>query len=344
MARCRRFLAAQASDLPLGPEGDVPHPMQAGFRCANCCSHWQSSNKRSCGRATFLMESGDRITQHPPENPRSSQHRRTAVHPVHPGGLQVTTSLPLPHWASQSARPVQVRVVPRPQTSRTGCSARSAGTATKWTGSAHVNARRVQRSAGTCPAGFAPLWPLLITVGSTMYRVRRVATEGVTDNVQSSPERDRPGRGVTSMMPSDKAPADHATKLPAILHQLSCNRSSVRTTTPVVKRQLTQYCLGCRLTSPSRFCTGAATLGHNRPATGWPRRGRDTRWLHWQARLRESPAESGRGQPDRRRAPMVYPATARAIRATPLQRRPHPLPAGDPVGRVRYMLGSDFLG
>ena len=89
----------------------------------SCCSHWQSSTS-VLRPGTFLMRLGSTsITW----KSRSSSTPNS--------GIQYTpvdsmTTVSTPHWASQSAR--RYRSAVKASNSRTGCSARSAGTATKW--------------------------------------------------------------------------------------------------------------------------------------------------------------------------------------------------------------------
>ena len=81
-------------------------------------------------------------------------------------GIQYTpvdsmTTVLDPHTRSnQSAR--RYRSAVKASNSCTGCSERSAGTATKMAGGAHVNARRVQVQLGQSRRFFALLWRVLI--------------------------------------------------------------------------------------------------------------------------------------------------------------------------------------
>ena len=126
--------------------------------------------------------------------PGVHQHHLEAPFFQHPNsGIQYTpvdsmTTVSTPHSVNQSAR--RYRSAVKASNSRTGCSARSAGTATKWlvaprqcpprSGSAGT-ALPVLRCSGVCSSSPLPL------------PCRRVA--GGSRGLCHSPQRDRPDRG-----------------------------------------------------------------------------------------------------------------------------------------------------
>ena len=104
------------------------------------------------------------------------------------------TTVSTPHSVNQSAR--RYRSAVKASNSRTGCSARSAGTATIMAGGAHVNACRVQVQLGQSLT-VLPCSGVLLIIRLHDYRVG-VSPEGVADNVASLPNGIASGRGVTN--------------------------------------------------------------------------------------------------------------------------------------------------